>query len=59
MRLVEAGPRDQARRETVKLTPDPFTELLIGLKRPLQGQGVKGTLTFEKAGKSTLSSGFG
>jgi copper(I)-binding protein len=38
--------------QTVELGPDaPFHIMLVGLKQPLeQGQRVKGTLTFEKAG---------
>lgn len=38
--------------ETVELGPDaPFHIMLVGLKQPLeQGQRIKGTLTFEKAG---------
>jgi copper(I)-binding protein len=38
--------------ETVELKPGSFHVMLLGLKQPLQqGQRVKGTLVFEKAGK--------
>jgi copper(I)-binding protein len=38
--------------ETVELKPGSFHVMLMGLKQPLeQGQKVKGTLEFEKAGK--------
>jgi hypothetical protein len=37
--------------ETVELKPESFHVMFVGLKEPLvQGQMVKGTLTFEKAG---------
>ena len=38
--------------QSVALTPDSFHVMLIGFKQPFQqGQHVKGTLEFQKAGK--------
>lgn len=37
--------------ETVEFKPDSYHAMFVGLKQPLkQGDHVKGTLTFEKAG---------
>ena len=38
--------------ETVEVKPSSFHAMLVGLKQPVkQGDHIKGTLTFEKAGK--------
>jgi copper(I)-binding protein len=51
MRPVEGGLEIKP-GQSVTLTPASFHVMLIGLKQPFQqGQHVKGTLTFQKAGK--------
>jgi len=51
MRPVEGGLEIKP-GETVELKPGSFHIMLMDLKQPLEkGQKVKGTLTFEKAGK--------
>src|SRR4051794_19310776 len=51
MRPVEGGLEIKP-GQSVTLTPASFHVMLIGLKQPfLQGQHVKGTLTFQKAGE--------
>jgi periplasmic copper chaperone A len=51
MRPVEGGVEIKP-RQTVELQPGGFHIMLVGLKQPLQqGERVKGTLLFEKAGK--------
>ena len=51
MRPVEGGLEIKP-GETVELKPGSFHIMLMGLKQPLEkGQRIKGTLTFEKAGK--------
>ena len=41
--------------ESVELKPNSYHLMLVGLKRPLQqGQTIKGTLTFEKAGSGEV-----
>jgi hypothetical protein len=51
MRPVEGGLEIKP-GQSVTLTPSSFHVMLIGLKQPFQqGQHVKGTLTFQKAGK--------
>ena len=42
--------------ESVELKPGSFHVMFVGLKRPLeQGQKIKGTLEFQKAGKVQVS----
>jgi periplasmic copper chaperone A len=51
MRPVEGGLEIKP-GETVELKPGSFHIMMMGLKQPLEkGQHIKGTLTFEKAGK--------
>ncbi len=51
MRPVEGG-LEVKPGETIELKPGSFHVMLMDLKQPLEkGQRVKGTLTFEKAGK--------
>jgi copper(I)-binding protein len=51
MRPVEGGLEIKP-GDSIELKPGSFHVMFVGLKRPLeQGQKVKGTLEFQKAGK--------
>jgi len=50
MRQLEKG-LEIAPGETIKLKPGSYHLMMIGLKQPYQeGEAVKGSMTFEKAG---------